>query len=74
MIFIDHCIITAFPPLCLCREKGLAALQRAWWILFKQLETLAVQAWDGLVEIDKMNSANYAAVPHRIIPPSIGPT
>jgi hypothetical protein len=63
VIFIDHSIITASPSL--CREKGLAALQRAWWNLFNRLETLAVQAWDGLIEIDKMNKANYAAAPRR---------
>jgi hypothetical protein len=63
MIFIDHFTITAFPSL--CREKGLAALQRVWWNLFNRLETSAVQAWDGLIEIDKMNKANYAAAPRR---------
>jgi hypothetical protein len=63
VIFIDHSIITASPSL--CREKGLAALQRAWWNLFNRLETSAVQAWDGLIEIDKMNKANYAAAPRR---------
>lgn len=39
----------------------MATQPRAWWNLFNQLETLAVQAWDGLAEIYKRIKANYAA-------------
>lgn len=43
----------------LCRGRGLEALRRAWWNLFNQLEMLALQVWDGLVETDHMLSICY---------------
>lgn len=43
----------------MCRGKDLAVPRRVWWNLYNQLETLAVRAWDGLVDIEKMKEAGY---------------